>query len=65
MTTPAQDASYSLSIRSESTSEFIFSQMLAGLPFLANAISWLISDTIAARVVSGLNASASIFSGLA
>jgi hypothetical protein len=63
--TPADDAWYSRSISVSSTSELSFSHMPAGLPACAKAISRLISSASTDRVVSGLNASASIFSGLA
>ena len=63
--TPAREASYSLSISRSSTSEFILSQMPPGLPSRANMISRSISSPMTLRVVSGLNARASIRSGLA
>ena len=44
--TPACEASYSASMMSGSTSEFIFIQMAAGLPWRA----WLVSPRICSRM---------------
>src|SRR4051794_14132444 len=52
--TPARDASYSLSISLSSTRLFILSQMLAGLPARAKAISLSISATSVSRSDKGL-----------
>ena len=63
--TPAQEARYSASISGSSTSEFSLSQMSAGRPAWAKAISRSISSSSTLRMVSGLNATASIRSGSA
>ena len=63
--TPALEARYSASISASSTNELSFNQIAAGRPAWAKVISCSISSSRTLRVVSGLNATASISSGSA
>jgi len=65
ISTPALLASYSLSIRSGSVSEFIFAQIAAGLPLWALAISASIASlSVERRLIGEIDSSSVRFGSM-